>query len=114
MKSTITIDVELDNGRTPEAISWSATDSTMDEARKAKAMMLSFWDGADKTSLRIDLWTKEMMVDEMADFFYQSMMSMADTFDRATRQTELVNEMKKFAQEFHKKFQESQIKENKV
>ena len=114
MKSTITIDVELDNGRTPQGISWSATDSTMEEARKAKAMMLSFWDGADKTSLRIDLWTKEMMVDEMADFFYQSMMSMADTFDRATRQTELVNEMKKFAQEFHKKFQESQIKENKV
>ena len=69
MKSTITIDVELDQGRTPESIYWSATDSTMDKARKAKAMMLSFWDGADKTSLRIDLWTKEMMVDEMADFF---------------------------------------------
>jgi gliding motility-associated protein GldC len=114
MKSTITIDVELDNGRTPQAISWAATDSTMDEARKAKAMMLSFWDGADKTSLRIDLWTKEMMVDEMADFFYQSMMSMADTLDRATRQSALVNEMKKFAQDFYKKFQESQMKENKV
>jgi gliding motility-associated protein GldC len=114
MKSTITIDVELDNGRTPEAISWLATDSTMDQARKAKAMMLSFWDGADKTSLRIDLWTKEMMIDEMADFFYQSMMSMADGFDRATRQTALANDMKKFAQEFYKRFQESQIKENKV
>ena len=114
MKSTITIDVELDNGRTPEGISWSATDSTMDQARKAKAMMLSFWDGADKTSLRIDLWTKEMMIDEMADFFYQSMMSMADSFERATRQTELVNEMKQFAQEFYKKFQQTQVKENKV
>ena len=76
--------------------------------------MLSFWDGADKTSLRIDLWTKEMMIDEMADFFYQSMMSMADSFDRATRQTELVNEMKQFAQEFYKKFQQTQVKENKV
>ena len=114
MKSTITIDVELDNGRTPQGISWTATDSTMDQARQAKAMMLSFWDGADKTSLRIDLWTKEMMVDEMGDFFYQSMMSMADTFDRATRQTELVNDMKHFAQEFYKKFQQSQVKENKV
>jgi gliding motility-associated protein GldC len=114
MKSTITIDVELDNGRTPEGISWSATDSTMDQARKAKAMMLSFWDGADKTSLRIDLWTKEMMVDEMADFLYQSMMSMAESFHRATRQTELVNDMKQFAQEFYKKFQESQMKENKA
>ncbi len=114
MKSTITIDVDLDEGRTPQTISWSATDSSMDSARKAKAMMLSFWDGADKTSLRIDLWTKEMMVDEMDYFFYQSIMSMADTYARATRHNELVNDMKNFAQEFYKKFQESQMKENKV
>jgi gliding motility-associated protein GldC len=114
MQSTIKIDVSLDPTRTPENITWTASDSTMDEARKAKAMMLSFWDGAEKTSLRIDLWTKEMMVDEMADFYYQSLMAMADTFDRATRQKELVGEMKKFAQEFYKKFQESQVKENNV
>jgi gliding motility-associated protein GldC len=114
MQSTITIDVNLDDNRTPDGISWSATDSTMDEPRKAKAMMLSFWDGSEKTSLRIDLWTKEMMVDEMADFYYQCMMSMADTFDRATRQKELVGDMKKFAQEFYKRFQASQVNENKV
>lgn len=114
MQSTITIDVNLDQTRTPQDISWSATDSTMDRARKAKAMMLSFWDGAEKTSLRIDLWTKQMMIDEMADFYYQSLMSMADTFDRATRQKELVEDMKKFAQDFYKKFQETQMKENKV
>ena len=54
------------------------------------------------------------MVDEMADFYFQTMMSMADTLDRSTRQTELVNDMKKFAQEFYMKFQQSQIKENKV
>lgn len=114
MKSTITIDVELDESRTPENIAWTATDSSMENARKAKAMMLSFWDGAEKTSLRIDLWTKEMMVDEMADFFYQSIMAMADTLDRATRQKELAEEMKTFGRDFMKKFQEIQLKENKV
>ena len=112
--STITVDVQLNDDRVPEAILWKASDSTIENAQKAKAMMLSFWDGAEKTALRIDLWTKEMMVDEMADFFYQSMMSMADTFERATRQSELVNEMKKSAQEFYKKFQEIQQKENKA
>src|SRR6187399_1796273 len=112
--STITVDVQLNDDKVPEAILWKASDSTIENAQKAKAMMLSFWDGADKTSLRIDLWTKEMMVDEMADFFYQSMMSMADTYARATRHTELVDDMKNFAQEFYKKFQESQMKENKV
>jgi hypothetical protein len=55
-----------------------------------------------------------MMVDEMADFYYQTFMTMADTFARATRQTELVNDIKKFAQEFYQKFQDTQMKENKA
>lgn len=53
----------------PQSIDWSATDSTAQEAQAARAMMLTFWDPTDKTALRIDLWTKDMMVDEMADFF---------------------------------------------
>ena len=112
--STITIKVKLDKDKIPQQIEWNATGTTTEQTQQAKGLMLAFWDGMEKTAMRIDLWTKEMMVDEMADFFYQSIMSMADTFDRATRQTSLVNEMKTFAQDFHKKFQESQIKENKV
>ncbi len=114
MESTITIKVKLDESRVPEEIRWSATESTADEERKAKAMMLSFWDGADKAALRVDLWTKEMMIDEMADFYYQTMMTMADTFERATHQPELVDELKKFAQSFYSRFREIQLKENKA
>jgi gliding motility-associated protein GldC len=112
--STITIDVHLDPDKVPQQITWKASDSTADMAQKAKAMMISFWDASDKTALRIDLWTKEMMVDEMADFYYQTMMTMADTFHRATRQTELVDEMKEFAKTFYTKFRENQLKENKL
>ena len=85
-----------------------------ENAQKAKAMMISFWDGAEKAALRIDLWTKDMMVDEMADFFYQTMMTMADTYGRATKYTEQVEEMKKFAKDFYEKFKEKQLKENKA
>jgi len=113
-KSTITIDVTTDANRVPEAIAWSASDITAESAQKAKAMMISFWDGAEKTALRIDLWTKDMMVDEMADFFYQTMMTMADTYGRATKYEEMVNEMKKFAQDFYHKFRDKQLKENKA
>ena len=67
-----------------------------------------------KTALRIDLWTQKMMVDEMADFYYQTFMTMADTFERATRQKELVAEMKEFAKSFYQKFQDIQMKENKA
>jgi gliding motility-associated protein GldC len=113
-QSTITIDVILDKDKLPEQINWKASDSTADVAQKSKAMMLSFWDGADKAAMRIDLWTKEMMVDEMADFYYQTMMTMADAFNRATKNTELVNDMKTFAADFYKKFRDQQLQENKV
>jgi gliding motility-associated protein GldC len=113
-KSSIVIDVELDENRIPQTIEWKATDSTAANPQPAKAVMLSLWDGTEKTALRIDLWTQKMMVDEMADFYYQTFMTMADTYARATRQTELVNDIKKFAQDFHQKFQEIQLKENKA
>ena len=113
-KSTITIDVELDESRVPQNIQWRATESTAEHPQQAKAMMVSLWDGADKAALRIDLWTQKMMVDEMADFYFQTLMGMADTFERATHQNELVDDMRKFAQTFYKKFQEQQMKENKL
>ena len=113
-KSTIVIDVELDENRIPQNIEWTATESSADKMQQAKAVMISLWDGAEKSALRIDLWTQKMMVDEMADFYYQTFMTMADTFQRATRQTELTDEMKKFAKDFYQKFQDIQMKENKA
>jgi gliding motility-associated protein GldC len=112
-QSTIKIDVLLDPDKVPQQINWSATDSTAEMMQKAKAMCLAFWDGADKTAMRIDLWTKDMMVDEMADFYYQLLMSMADTFKKATQQEEMSNDMKKFAKEFFDKFRAIQLKEQK-
>ncbi len=112
-KSTITIDIHLDEQKVPDQINWSATDSTAEMMQPAKAMMVAFWDAQEKAALRIDLWTKDMMIDEMADFYYQTFMGMADTFLRATQNQELVNEMKQNAKDFYKKFRESQLKENK-
>jgi len=112
--STITIDVQLDEGKVPKQILWKASDNGTDRAERAKAMMISFWDGADKSALRIDLWTKEMMVDEMADFFYQTFMTMADTYSRATQQAELAEDIKTFAKTFYSKFRDSQLNTNKL
>ncbi len=109
--STITIDVFLDKAKIPEQIKWNASGSTAEEAQKAKAMFLAFWDGAEKTALRIDLWTKEMMMDEMADFYYQMLITMADSFQRATHQDELSNDLKNFAKEFFQKFRNIQLKQ---
>ncbi|CAL1520814.1 gliding motility protein GldC [Chitinophaga sp. MM2321] len=111
--STIQIQVGLDDNKVPETIEWSATDNKEDRMIKAKAMMISFWDSAEKAALRIDLWTKDMMVDEMADFFFQTMMTMADTYARATQYKDQAEEMRTFAKDFYKKFQEKQEAEGK-
>jgi len=112
-QSTISIDVHLDNDKVPEQINWKADNSSAEAQQRAKAMMVSFWDGADKSALRIDLWTKDMMVDEMADFFYQTFMGMADSYNRATHNEELVTDIKTFAKAFYKKFRDQQLQENK-
>ena len=113
-KSSIIIDILLDPEKVPESIHWNATDSSAAMAQKAKAMCLAFWDPADKTAMRIDLWTKDMMVDEMGEFFYQMMFGMADTFSRATKNTELAQELKTFSSSFIEKFRAAQIKENSI
>ncbi len=113
-KSSIKIDILLDPDKVPENISWHASDSSAEMAQKAKAMCIAFWDGADKTAMRIDLWTKDMMVDEMGEFFYQMMFTMSDTFLRATKNDEQAAEIKAFSNEFIKKFRAKQVTENSL
>ncbi len=112
-ESNINISIQLDAEKVPQQITWSATGSTAETPQKAKAMFVAFWDALDKSALRIDLWTKEMMVDEMADFYFQLFTTMADTFQRATRHDVLSNDIKTFARQFHQKFMDIEKERNK-
>ncbi len=103
-ESNININVQLNADKVPQQINWSASGSTVQKPQNAKAIMIAFWDGVDKSAMRIDLWTKEMMVDEMADFFYQVLFTMGDTFQRATKHDILSDDIKSFAKDFQKKF----------
>src|SRR6195952_4783090 len=113
-ENSIQIQVRLDENKMPSEINWSAPDNSIENTRKAKAFLLSLWDGSDKAALRIDLWTKDMMIDEMEDFFYQTLMTMADTYKRATRHEDLAVEMKSFAKSFFQKSRARQINDNKL
>jgi gliding motility-associated protein GldC len=113
-ESNININILLDEAKVPQQITWSASGSPAESPQKAKAMFVAFWDAADKAALRIDLWTKDMMVDEMADFYFQVLSTMGDTFQRATKHDSLSNDMKTFAREFHKKFVDLETEKNKM
>ena len=77
-------------------------------------MCVAFWDSVDKSALRIDLWTSDMMVDEMEDFFYQTLVTMADTYQRATGFADLSSEIKNCARNLYDKSRARQMKENKL
>jgi gliding motility-associated protein GldC len=110
-QSSIEIQVGLDPEKVPTSILWKATDSNIDVPQPARAMMLSFWDAAEKSALRIDLWTKEMMVDEMGDFFFQTLMGMAETLQRSTGQQQLADDMQVFARDFFRRFRDGTAKQ---
>ena len=99
-KSTLSFDVSLDENKVPEKIEWTTEDQ---ETSACKAVMTSLWDEHEGNTLRIDLWTKEMTVEEMRHFFVQSMITMADTFERATNDVESAEEFRLFSKGFGKK-----------
>jgi gliding motility-associated protein GldC len=107
-ESNININVQLDTDKIPQQISWSASGTSSESLQQSKAMFLALWDDVEKTAMRIDLWTKDMMMDEMADFYYQIFVTMADTFQRATKHSELSEGIKLFANDFHKKYVEKE------
>ena len=102
--SRIELEVELDENRVPERLSWTAQEGGISDA-EAKAIMLSVWDNKAKEALRIDLWTKDMPVDEMKLFFHQTLVSMSDTFSRATQDEKMTATMKDFCDYFAEKLE---------
>ena len=102
--SEIKIVVALDENRVPEKLTWSAQDGGV-EQEEAKAMMFSVWDSKVQETLRIDLWTKDMPVDEMKLFFHQTLVAMADTFQRATQDEKMADTIKDFCDYFAEKLE---------
>jgi gliding motility-associated protein GldC len=100
--SEIKINVTLDENKVPETLHWTAEDGGVDN-EAAKAVLLSVWDHKSKESLRIDLWTKDMPLDEMKVFFHQTLSAMTDTFERATNDAKMSATMRDFCDYFAEK-----------
>lgn len=103
-KSEIKIKVETDENHVPEKLTWSAPDGGV-EKKDSKAILLSVWDNENQETLRIDLWTKTMPIDEMKVFFHQTLMAMSDTFRRATQDDKMSDTMLDFCDYFAEKLE---------
>ena len=101
-KSEIKISVELDETKHPVAMEWEANDSGMDGSRPCKAVMVSLWDGNDQCTYRIDLWNKDMMVEELQVMIYETIRGLGETYQKATGDEAATGAINAFAEEFGK------------
>ena len=101
-ESEIILHIGLDENHVPEKINWSATDGGVSN-EDAKAFLLSVWDSNNKETLKIDLWTKDMPLDEMKSFFHQTLVALSETYYRATQDEKMSQTMKDFCEYFAEK-----------
>jgi gliding motility-associated protein GldC len=95
MKTTdIHFKVTVDENNLPQKIEWDAPDSG--EKSECKSLMVALWDAHENNTLRIDLWTKDMMVDEMKKFYHQNVMTLTETYQRATGDEATAKKIKAF------------------
>lgn len=98
--SKINFIIQLDNKKMPEKIEWQADDADFIGIKEAKTMMLSLWDKEDKVTLGIDLWTNDMLVDDMNLHFYQMILKLGDTYRKSTSNPETAKMFDEFASQF--------------
>ncbi len=104
LTSEIKFVIELDENRVPDKLKWTAQDGGI-KNEEAKSILLSVWDSKAQETLRIDLWTKDMPVDEMKKFFHQTLVAMSDTFQRATGDEKMADTMRDFCSYFAEKME---------
>jgi gliding motility-associated protein GldC len=97
--SEILIKVGVNDNNVPLKMYWTASDGKVDNA-SAKAVLLSLWDTKDKNTMKIDLWTKDMSIEEMKQFFHQTLLTLSDSFERATGEHNICNDLRDYCCHF--------------
>ncbi|MEC7864194.1 MAG: gliding motility protein GldC [Bacteroidota bacterium] len=99
MKQILKFKVELDENHLPVNIEMNASDVAANED-DIKALMISAWAAQTKETLRIDLWTKDMPINEMFIMYHQTMMGMATTLEKSTGHDKLAGALRDYCKFF--------------
>lgn len=99
-KSTINFEVSLDDKNVPEQILWQASDQGEEGMESTKSISISIWDHIQRNTLRIDLWTKDMPVDEQKRFYIDCIGGLAQSILNATGDEFMASEMNKLCDRF--------------
>ena len=89
----------MDDNLIPESIEWKSSQENK-PSQTASAALIYFWDAKKNETFNLDLWTKEMSVEEMNKMMFQTLMTLANTYERATSEDQMANAMRDFGQFF--------------
>jgi gliding motility-associated protein GldC len=90
MKSEINFEIQLDKDRIPEKIFWDATENPNEGINETKAISISVWDHYHRGLLGINLWTKDMPVDEMNHFAVDMIGNLVQMINDSTQDPKMV------------------------
>jgi gliding motility-associated protein GldC len=99
-EAEINFKVTIDENNLPQRILWEANEG--DEKGESKSVMIALWDAKENNTLRIDLWTKDMSVEEMKKFYHQNIMTLTDAYVRATNDNATAESVRKYFAEIGK------------
>lgn len=98
-KQKLSFEITLGEDKVPEQINWIQNSKT----EEAKGILVSIFEKASRETLRMDLWTKDMQMQEMDRLMYYTLRSLADTYHRATKNSELAEDLRNFSIHFGEK-----------
>jgi len=99
------ITVETDEQHIPSSILWKADDAQGVDQAECRAMLLALWDHKQKDTLRLDLWTRSMTVDEMKIFMHRTLLTLADTMETSINDPRIAGDMRDFCHYFAEKME---------
>lgn len=99
-KSRIHFEIELDDQNVPDKIYWDATDKEDDGINQTRSISIAVWDHFQHNTLRIDLWTKEMAVDDQKRFYIDCIGGLAQSILTATGDEFMAGEMNALCNKF--------------
>jgi len=102
MKKILKFEVTLDENNLPEDIDMLG-DEVDDSSINLKALMIAAWDAKKKETLRVDIWTKDMPVNDMFILYHQNMMGMAISLEKSTGEGKLAEGLRDYCAFFAEK-----------
>lgn len=101
-KTNINLQIHLDEKNIPEKIFWHSQDGNISNA-ECKAFILSIWNNNKEETSTLELWIKNMPIQDMNKFFYHTFLAIGNAYQRATSNQIISQEIKNFGYEFLKK-----------